>query len=86
MIDWIEPASTVDTSKILTDRRNKQVTARDAAEFDRRVTKLLRDPKGFPNGKGKRTRLKPPEELQLRSGLVDAVEYAALFAARSPSR
>jgi hypothetical protein len=84
LIDWIEPASSVDAGKILIDSRNRQVAARVATEFDRRITKLLRDPKGLPDGKGKRTRLTRPKEHKLRSGLAEAFEYAALFAANGP--
>jgi hypothetical protein len=84
MIDWIEPASTVDAGKILIDRRNRRVVERETAELDRRIAKLLSNPKGFPDGKGKRTRLTPSQALMLRSGLVDAAGYAALLAANGP--
>jgi hypothetical protein len=84
LIDWIEPTSSMDAGNILIDRRSKQAAARDAAEVDRRITKLLRDPKGLPDGKGKRTRLSRPQEHMLRSGLAEAFEYAAVFAADGP--
>jgi hypothetical protein len=86
LIDWIEPASSVDASKILIDRRNRRVAKRVAVEFDLRINKLLSDPKGLPDGKGKRTRLTRPKEHKLRSGLAEAVEYAALFAGPLPNR
>jgi hypothetical protein len=86
LIDLIEPTSTMNASKILIDRRNKQVVERVAAEFDQRITKLLSDPKGLPDGKGKRTRLTRPKEQRLRSGLAEALEYAALFAGPLPNR
>ncbi len=86
LIDWIEPASSVDAGKILIDRRSRRRASRVAAEIDRRIINLLRDPRGFPDGKGKRTRLTLPKEHKLRSGLAEAVEYAALFAGPLPNR
>jgi hypothetical protein len=84
LIDWIEPASSVAADKILIDSRNRQVAVRVAAELKLRITKLLRDPNGLPDGKGKRTRLSRDKECTLRSGLTEAFEYAALFAAKGP--
>jgi hypothetical protein len=84
LIDWIEPASSVDAGKILVDRRKRRVAARFAAQLDQRITKLLGNPAGVPDGKGNRTRLTPSKEHELRSGLAKAAEYAALFSARGP--
>jgi hypothetical protein len=84
LVDWIEEASSVNAGRILTDRRDKRRAVRDAAEVDRRIFKLLRDPRGVPNGKGKRTRLTRPKEDKLKLSLAEAVEYAALLAAKGP--
>jgi hypothetical protein len=86
LIDLIEPTSTTDASKIQIDRRSRKVAERFAADIERRITKLLSDPKGFPDGKGKRTKLTPPREQRLRSGLAEALEYASLFAGPLPNR
>jgi len=86
MIDLIEPASSVDANNILIDRRSKEATGRFAAERDRRIAKLLSDPKGLPDGKGKRTKLTRPKQQRLRSGLAEALEYAALFPGPLPNR
>ena len=84
MIELIEPASAVDTSKILTNRRVKRFTERDNAEIARRIDTLLRNPRGLPDGKGKRTRLTSADENKLRSALTDAVGHAAVFAFNGP--
>jgi hypothetical protein len=86
LVDWIEPASSVDPCKILTDRRDKRRAARDVAEVDLRIIKLLRDPRGVPDGKGKRTRLAGHKLNKLRLDLAEAVEYAALFPGPLPNR
>jgi hypothetical protein len=74
----------VHVGKLLIDPRSKRLAARNAAEFDRRIAQVLRDPNGVPDGKGKRTRLTPFREHTLRAGLADAFEHAALFAANGP--
>jgi hypothetical protein len=49
-----------------------------------RVDALLRDPRGLPNGKGKRIKLNPSAAGQFRAQLVHAVGFAAVFAANGP--
>jgi hypothetical protein len=57
-----------------------EIDATLTANALRRIDRLLSEPKGLPNGKGKRTRLQPTDAQKLRSSLVDAVHFAAVFA------
>jgi hypothetical protein len=86
MVGWIEATSSVDVKNILIDRRSKKVAERCAAECDLRITKLLSDPEGLPDGKGKRTKLTRLKKQRLRSVLAEALEYAALFPGPLPNR
>jgi hypothetical protein len=55
-----------------------------AANAEQRIDQLLRDPKGLPNGKGKRTRLSPTKARKFKSALVDAVGHASVWASHAP--
>lgn len=56
--------------------------ARLQAKLDQRIDNILRDPKGLPNGKGKRTTLTPANARKLKSALIDAVGHASIWAVR----
>jgi hypothetical protein len=57
-------------------------------EFVDKVTKridpILNDPAGLPNGKGKRTHLRPEDLHQLKTALIEAAGHAAALAAKGP--
>ena len=72
-------------SQILTNTRTeRRLAVRDKAAFDRCIDKVLANPSGFPNGKGKRTKLSPSSIAQLKSDLADAYGHAAVFASNGP--
>jgi hypothetical protein len=50
----------------------------------RRIDNILRDPKGLPNGKHRRTVLSRNNEQKLKSALIHAVEHAAVWASKEP--
>jgi hypothetical protein len=67
--------------KILTNTRTeRRLAARDKVAFDRCIDKMLANPRGFPDGKGKRTKLSPSSIANLKSDLADAYGHAAVFA------
>jgi hypothetical protein len=71
--------------QILTDTRTgRRFSVRDKVAFDRRIDKVLANPSGFPDGKGKRTKLSPSSTAQLKSDLADAYGHAAVFASNGP--
>jgi hypothetical protein len=53
-------------------------------EAVRRIYKVLRDPKGVPNGKSSRTTLKLSDVRALRSALIVAVGHASVWASHGP--
>jgi hypothetical protein len=74
-------------AKILTNTRTeRRLALRDKAAFDRRIDKVLANPSGFPDGKGKRTKLSPADLAKLKSDLADAYGCAAVFASNGPLR
>jgi hypothetical protein len=54
------------------------------AKLEQRIDNLLRDPRGLPNGKGKRTKLTLTNRQKFKSALIEAVEYAAVWASKGP--
>ena len=48
------------------------------------IDKILRNPKGLPNGKGRRTTLTLSNAQNLKSALIEAVEYASVWASKGP--
>ena len=71
--------------QILTNTRTeRRLAVRDKATFDRRIDKMLASPSGFPDGKGKRSKLSPPSIANLKSDLADAYGHAAVFASNGP--
>lgn len=55
------------------------------ASLDQRIDDLLLYfPKGFPDGKGKRTQLSQANKDKFRSALINAAGYAAVFATTAP--
>ena len=71
--------------KIMTNTRiERRLAMRDEAAFDTRIDKVLANPSGFQNGKGKRTRLSPSDLAKLKSDLADAYGHAAVFASNGP--
>jgi hypothetical protein len=58
--------------------------ARVLAKVEERIDNLLRDPKGLPNGKGKRTTLSPSNAQKFKSALMHAVGYASVWASEGP--
>ena len=71
--------------QILTDTRTgRRFSVRDKVAFDRRIDKMLVSPSGFPDGKGKRTKLSPSSIAKLKSDLADAYGHAAVFALNGP--
>ncbi len=49
-----------------------------------RINKIIDDPNGLPDGKGKRAKLTEANRKTLKSALADAVEHAAVFALNGP--
>jgi hypothetical protein len=59
--------------------------ARLLAEVMRRIDEVLDEPRGLPNGKGKkRIKLTPDQTHILKPALIEAVEYAHVWAATRP--
>jgi hypothetical protein len=54
------------------------------AKARQRIDRLLCDPKGFPNGKNKRTKLNKDCVQALTSALIDAFGHASVWAAAGP--
>lgn len=54
------------------------------AKVDERIDNILRDPKGLPDGKQRRTKLTPRKAQKLKSALIDAVGHASLWASKGP--
>jgi hypothetical protein len=54
------------------------------AKVERRIDKVLSEPRGLPNGKSKRTKLTRPQGNELKSALIEAVEYANVWASSRP--
>jgi hypothetical protein len=50
----------------------------------RRIDNIVRDPKGLPNGKGKRTKLTPSEAHKFKQALIEALERAYVLASKGP--
>jgi hypothetical protein len=57
---------------------------KDLAKVIRCIDNLLSDPKGLPNGKGKRTKLSTDNAQKFKSALIHAAEYAAVWASKGP--
>jgi hypothetical protein len=55
-----------------------------AAKAAQKIDDFLKNPKGFPDGKNRRTRLAPTNAQRLKSALIDAVEHASVWAANRP--
>lgn len=51
---------------------------------EQRIDTLINDPRGLPDGKGKRTKVDPANLQKLKSALADAIERAAVFALNGP--
>ena len=59
--------------------------ARLLAEVMRRIDEVLDEPRGLPNGKGKkRIKLTPDQTHILKPALIEAVEHAHVWAATRP--
>jgi hypothetical protein len=59
--------------------------ARLLAEVMRRIDEVLDEPRGLPNGKGKkRIKLTPDQTRILKQALIEAVEHAHVWAASRP--
>jgi hypothetical protein len=54
------------------------------AQAARRIDDILGDPRGLPNGKGKRTKLTLTDRDELKSALMNAVGHAAVWASNKP--
>jgi hypothetical protein len=67
-------------SRLLTHPIDDKLTAK----VNQCIDAIIHDPKGLPNGKGKRTKLNLANAQKFRSALIDAVEHAAVFAANGP--
>ena len=59
---------------------DKKVLAKAALRID----EILGDPRGLPNGKGKRTKLTPNERDKFKSKLIEVMQYAHSLAAKGP--
>ena len=57
---------------------DKKVLAKAALRID----EILGDPRGLPNGKGKRTKLTPTERDKFKSKLIEVMQYAHSLAAK----
>jgi hypothetical protein len=55
-----------------------------AARAVRHINSILRNPRGLPAGKNKRKRLSQRAADDFRSALIDAIGYAAAWAANGP--
>jgi hypothetical protein len=77
LVNWIEPTSMMYAGQILINR----LTQHQAEVLDGRIDSILRDPTGLPNGKNKRKKLTEVQARRFKSALIDAVEYAAVWAA-----
>ena len=55
-----------------------------SVKLNQRINDLLRDPKGLPNGKHKRTKLDPTNAQKFKLALIDAVGHASVWAAKGP--
>jgi hypothetical protein len=58
--------------------------ARVLEKVVQRIDNLLSDPRGLPNGKGKRTKLILTERHKFKAALIEAVEHAAVWASNRP--
>jgi hypothetical protein len=56
-----------------------------AVRARQRIEAVLRDPRGLPDGKRKRTRLAPPAAKTLSDALFEAAEHALVWAANCTS-
>ncbi len=53
-------------------------------KFERCVDNILADPRGLPDGKGRRTRLTPINAQKLKLALIEVASHAAVFACHGP--
>jgi hypothetical protein len=65
---------------LLTSSLNKPLLAK----VKRRIDNVLRDPKGLPNGRNKRTKLNKIEAQKFKLALVIAAGQASVWASKGP--
>jgi hypothetical protein len=57
---------------------------RARAKAGSRIDNILCDPKGVPNGKGRRTKLATSAARNLKAALIEAMEHASVWASPGP--
>ncbi len=80
----LAPMCWVQNQAPVTNTGRFRVDGRVRAKAAQRIDNLLGDPKGLPNGKGNRTKLKQRDAQAFKLALVDSVGHAFVWASHGP--